>query len=136
MTITKAMLRDYLSDALPDAELAAIEAALRSDATVQARLSELREELDRGEHTLGAIWRRERLSCPSREQLGADLIGALDPEASDYIHFHLNTIGCPACQANVDDLKKKKQKPDDRTSARRQKIVHSSTGALEKAKKA
>jgi hypothetical protein len=104
--ITRQMLRDYLHDALPDAELAAVEKALRESAKLRALYKEVIEQEDRGEHTVGAIWRRERVSCPTRDQLGGYVLGAGDPELLDYIEFHLKTIGCPFCQANLDDLKK------------------------------
>lgn len=104
--ITRQMLRDYLHDALPDAELAAVEKALRENPRLRTLYKEVIEQEDRGEHTVGAIWRRERVSCLSRDQLGGFLLGAGDPELLDYIDFHLTTIGCPVCQANLDDLKK------------------------------
>lgn len=104
--ITREVLRDYLHDALPDAELVAIERALRSSAELRQLLAEVLEQEDRGEHTVGAIWRRERVSCPGREQLGGYLLEAGDPELLEYIRFHLEEIGCPYCQANLDDLKK------------------------------
>jgi hypothetical protein len=105
--ITRQMLRDYLNDALPDREAAAVERALRDDAKLRDKLREVLDEEDRGEHTVGAIWRRERVSCPSREQLGGFLLGAGDPELLDYVQFHLEVIGCPYCQANLDDLKQR-----------------------------
>jgi len=104
--ITREVLRDYLHDALPDSELAAVERALRTDPALRTLLSEVLEQEDRGEHTVGAIWRRERVSCPTRDQLGSYLLEAGDPEVLDYIRFHLEEIGCPYCQANLDDLKK------------------------------
>lgn len=104
--ITRQMLRDYLHDALPDAELAAVEKALRASAKLREIYREVIEQEDRGEHTLGAVWRRERVSCPTREQLGGYLLGAGDPELLEYVEFHLKTVGCPFCQANLDDLKK------------------------------
>jgi hypothetical protein len=104
--ITRQMLRDYLHDALPEAEMAAVEKALRGSPDLHQMLAEVREEEDRGEHSLGAIWRRERVSCPARDQLGGFLLGAGDADLLDYIQFHLNTIGCPYCLANLDDLKK------------------------------
>ncbi|MBA4186998.1 MAG: hypothetical protein C0467_03170 [Planctomycetaceae bacterium] len=104
--ITREVLRDYLHDALPDAELAAVERALRGSAEMRALLAEVLEQEDRGEHTVGAIWRRERVSCPHRDQLGSYLLEAGDPDLLDYIRFHLEEIGCPYCQANLDDLKK------------------------------
>jgi hypothetical protein len=104
--ITRQMLRDYLHDALPDPELAAVEKALRESAELRALYQEVIEQEDRGEHTVGAIWRRERVSCPTRDHLGGYLLGAGDPELVEYIEFHLKIIGCPYCQANLDDLKK------------------------------
>ena len=104
--ITRQMLRDYLHDALPDPELVAVEKALRESAKLRALYKDVVEQEDRGEHTVGAIWRRERVSCLSRDQLGSYLLGAGDSELLDYIEFHLKTIGCPYCQANLDDLKK------------------------------
>lgn len=106
--ITRQMLLDYLHDALPDAELAEVEKALRASAKLRAMYKDVIEQEDRGEHTVGAIWRRERVSCLTRDQLGSYLLGAGDPEVLDYVEFHLKTIGCPFCQANLDDLKKVK----------------------------
>lgn len=105
-SITREVLRDYLNDALPDAELVAVEKALRDSAELRTLLEEVLDQEDRGEHTAGAIWRRERVSCPTRDQLGGFLLGAGDSELLDYVRFHLDTIGCPYCQANLDDLRK------------------------------
>jgi hypothetical protein len=105
-SITREILRDYLNDALPDDELVAVERALRESAELRAMLKEVLEQEDRGEHTTGAIWRRERVSCPTRDQLGGYLLGAGDAELLEYIRFHLEEIGCPYCQANLDDLRK------------------------------
>lgn len=103
--ITPEVLRDYLHDALPEAESAQVERALREDPKLLAMLRKVIAEYDSGEHSLGAIWRRERVSCPTRDQLGGYLLEALDPEYLDYIRFHLEVIGCPVCQANLDDLR-------------------------------
>lgn len=104
--ITRQMLRDYLHDALPEAEMAAVEKALRGSKEYHLLLGEVRDEEDRGEHSVGAIWRRERVSCPSRDQLGGYLLGAGDEDLLAFVRFHLETIGCPYCLANLDDLKK------------------------------
>ena len=106
LPITPEVLRDYLNDALPDAQLVVVERALRESAKLRDMLRDVLEQEDRGEHTAGAIWRRERVSCPTRDQLGGYLLGAGDPELIEYICFHLEEIGCPYCQANLDDLKK------------------------------
>ncbi len=105
MRITPQMLRDYLDDALPDAEMAAVEQALRTDPHLQQLLGEVIAHLDRGEHSVGSIWRRTRASCPDRGLLGSYLLNTGDPRLLDYIRFHLEVIGCPYCQANLDDLR-------------------------------
>ena len=103
--ITPQMLRDYLTDSLPEAELARVEKQLREDAKLRAKLQKIKESEDQGEHTIGAIWRRERVSCPTRDQIRAFLLKAADKDELDYIKFHLDVIGCPFCQANLDDLR-------------------------------
>jgi hypothetical protein len=108
--ITRQVLRDFVEDDLPDAEKAAVEKAVRRDPDLAALLKDVRDELDRGEHSVGAIWRRERLSCPTREQLGQHLLGAAAPDLGDYIDFHLETVGCPYCLANLEDLKAVRKK--------------------------
>jgi hypothetical protein len=35
---------------------------------------------DAGVHSLGEIWRRNRVSCPTRQQLGSFLLGILSDE--------------------------------------------------------
>ena len=124
--ITKAMLRDYLNDALPDAEVGERRSCLARHAEDSALFKSVQQEIESGEHSIGAIWRRERLSCPTRDQLGSFLLKALDDDLETYIEFHLRTIGCPACQANLEDLEKKHAKVDAPTARRRQRIVNSS----------
>ncbi|QEL14606.1 hypothetical protein [Limnoglobus roseus] len=131
--ITREMLRDYIHDALPDHELPLVERALRDLPSVQALFNQVRQELDRGEHSIGAIWRRERLSCPTREQLGGFLLDALDPDLHEYIAFHLKTVGCPHCSANLDDLTKRQAEAEGPVKTRRQRILKSTAGVLRNA---
>ena len=130
--ITRQSLRDYLDDALPDAELAAVEKAVRDDPAVQAMFAEVRQEVDRGEHSVGGVWRREHLSCPTRDQIAGYVLGAGDPDLHDYIAFHLTTVGCPRCQANHDDLAKQNAEPDEPVRTRHKRIVDSSAGVLKR----
>lgn len=127
--ISREQLHAYLDDALTDSETARIEKALRDSAELRQRLRVAREEQDRGEHSLGAIWRRERLSCPSREDLNGFLHGILEADYHAYIEFHLKTVACPTCQANLDDLKEK-QTENHKAGRRRRKIFDSSAGLL------
>ncbi len=134
--ITRETLRDYLNDALPDAELAAVEKSLRENPDVRKLFDSVRQESDRGEHSVGAVWRRDRLSCPSRDQLGGYLLGAGDPELIDYIGFHIKTIGCAFCQANLEDLERvQADAVEPQTRTRRRRIVDSATGILPEKRK-
>src|SRR3989440_1282086 len=100
-------LEAYLDEALPAAEMARVEAAVRADSRLLAQLSAINARRDAGVHSLGEIWRRNRLTCPSRETLGALLLGTLPADQAGYVHFHLPTIGCRVCQANHADLRQR-----------------------------
>jgi hypothetical protein len=124
-------LRSYLADALPAEELARVEKALRDSASLRARLEDVRQDRsDANLHTLGAIWRRGRLTCPSRPQLGSFLLDALDPGLSGYITFHLDVVECPFCQANLADLKAKASQPAAAVKSRHRRILDSSRHLL------
>ncbi len=128
--ITREQLESYLDDALGDTETAQVEQALRESAALRQQLRALLQEGDRGEHSLGAIWRRQRLTCPGREQLGSYLLGALEPDAHDYLDFHLRTISCSFCLANLADLQALKQEANSQAQKRRQRFFESSHGLL------
>lgn len=128
--VTREQMHAYLDDALPEAEAAKVEQALRSSDTLRQQLRVVMQERDRGEHSVGAIWRRERLSCPSREQLGSFILEALDDDLMDYIRFHLDTICCPFCRANLADLKQQQEDSTQQTQQRRRRIFQSSAGLL------
>src|SRR5262249_44234837 len=83
--ISREQLNGYLDDALSDAETARVEDALRHSEPLRKQLRALMQERDRGEHSVGAVWRRHRLSCPNREHLGGYLMGILDSEFHDYV---------------------------------------------------
>ena len=130
--ITREHLRAYLDDALTDAETAHVEQALRASESLRGQLRLVMQERDRGEHSVGAVWRRARLSCPSREQLGSYLLQALDPDFQDYIEFHLRTVACPFCLANLTDLQTRQKEPVPQAQQRRRRYFQSSAGYLQK----
>jgi hypothetical protein len=129
--ITRELLSGYLEDALSDAETAHVEQALRDSEPLRRMLRLVMQERDRGEHSVGAIWCRERLSCPSRQQLGSYLLKALAPEFQDYIDFHLHTVACAFCQANLADLKAQNKEPAPKAKERRRRFFESSAGYLD-----
>jgi hypothetical protein len=129
--ITRELLAGYLDDALGETENAQIEQELRNSERLRIQLKQIIEERDRGEHSVGAIWRRQRLSCLPREQLGSFLLGVLDGDVQDYIQFHLQTIGCAFCLANLADLQTQQQEADGQVKKRRKRYYQSSAGLLQ-----
>jgi hypothetical protein len=126
-------LEAFLDEALPVERMAAIEDALRHSDELQQRLTAINGRRDAGVHSLGEIWRRHRLSCPTREQLGSYLLGVLPREAADYTRFHLETIGCRYCDASIVDLQAQQAAAEaDIAERRRQKYFQSSAGYLRK----
>jgi hypothetical protein len=102
--ITEQMLWDYLDEALPQKDMILVEKALRGSESLRQQLQQIMQRRDNGEHTVGAIWRRYRISCPDRDVLSGYLLNTGDPRLLDYVRFHLEVIGCPYCQANLEDL--------------------------------
>jgi hypothetical protein len=128
--ITRELLAGYLDDSLGESETARVEQALRQSDVLRRQLRALMLERDRGEHSIGAIWRRRRLSCPTREQLGSYLLQVLDPSAQEYIDFHLHTVACAYCLANLADLKARQDEPGPKVQQRRRRFFESSAGLL------
>ena len=110
--------------------MARIERALRADGKLSEQLRVINARRDAGLHSLGEIWRRHRLTCPSREQLGSYLLRALNEEVANYIRFHLEVSGCRTCAANFDDLKNRQTDEPAAVDNRRKKYFQSSAGHL------
>jgi len=123
-------LEAYLDEALPTDRMALIEEALRNSEDLQKQLTAINGRRDAGVHSLGEIWRRHRLSCATREQLGSYLLGVLPRGAQDYLKFHLETIKCRYCAASVEDLKTQLSAAGTEVTQRRQKYFQSSVGHL------
>ena len=123
-------LEAYLDEALDVEWMSRIESAVRSDPALLRRLAELNQRRDTGWHTIGDIWRRHRVSCPSRDQLGSYLLDVLEPQIADYVFFHISEIGCRYCQASLQDLQQQSRESGSHISARRQRYFQSSAGLL------
>ncbi|MEM6690588.1 MAG: hypothetical protein AAF664_14230 [Planctomycetota bacterium] len=119
----------YLDEGLSPALSSEIESAIRSDPELQVRLQSIRNRDNAGEHTIDAIWRRHRLSCPSRDELGKYVLGILDPEHAKYIQFHIEVVGCRFCAANLEDLQQANT-PAIAGSDRRRRYFQTSVGGL------
>ncbi len=130
ITIRQSDIEGYLDEALPAEQMARIEMALRDDPQLIRQVTVLQSRRDAGVHSLGDVWRRGRLSCPSREQLGSYLLGAMSEEAADYVAFHLEQIGCRYCRANLSDLENQQAERRQIAQKRRQRYFQSSAGYL------
>jgi hypothetical protein len=127
---TQADLEAYLDEALPMELMAQVEGALRDDPKLAQQLMAINGRRDAGLHSLGEIWRRHRLTCPSREQLGSFLLEVLDTDELAHIRFHLEVSGCRTCQANLEDLKTRRVEDRTAVEGRRKKYFQSSAGQL------
>ena len=132
--VTPAELEAYLDEALPPAEMAAIEAALRDEPELLEQLSVINRRRDAGVHSLGEVWRRHRLSCPTREELGRYLMDAMDREQAEFIRFHIEVSGCRFCAANAEDMRRRMDETGDIAQSRQKKYFDSSAGYLRKKK--
>jgi hypothetical protein len=56
---------------------------------------------------IGRLWAEERVSCPHRTLLQAylDGRGSIQKGAQEFVAFHVEELGCPACRVEVEDLK-------------------------------
>lgn len=119
----------WLDEQLPAERLAAFESQLRLHDSLRARVSVLIRNRDQGGNSVGEIWQRARLSCPTRSELGSYLLGVLPADYSDYIQFHLQTVGCRLCHANLNDLEEQSTQ-SQHVPNRRRRFFESSAGLL------
>jgi hypothetical protein len=129
-TIPDAELLAYLDEMLLPERAAVVEKELRASAALRQHATILTRRRDQGGHTVGEIWRRERLSCLTRSQLGSYLLGTLDDGLASYVEFHLRTIGCRICEANLRDIESGSRRSDGHLQQRRRKFFESSAGLL------
>jgi hypothetical protein len=123
-----ATLLAYIEEALPVEQMTRIEFQLRGDEALRGRLTYLISQRDNGVHSIGDIWRRHRLSCPSRDEIGSLLLQAMSEEKMEYIHFHIHKMGCRYCKSNYEDLANSHH--HEAVTARRRKYFQSSVGRL------
>ncbi|MEX1232422.1 MAG: hypothetical protein WEB58_19405 [Planctomycetaceae bacterium] len=122
----------YLDEQLTTPVLAELEQELRDSATLRTRLARLMTLRNQGDHSVGEIWREQRLSCPERGVLRRYLLGMLDDELKDYIRFHTEIVGCRYCTANLADLSTAGEASAPETETRTKRYFESSAGELPK----
>ena len=132
VSFTDQQLQAYLDESLPSDLMADVEQALRDDEAVRDRIVNLAGMREAGVHSLGEIWRKNRLSCPTRQQLGSYVLGVLEPDLQDYVQFHIETVGCRLCLANLEDLKRQSTEQQQTAQTRRRRYFQTSAGYLGK----
>ncbi len=128
MSWTDREIASWLDEMLSADRMADFEAELRTSSQLQSRVTQAIRNRDQGGFSVGEIWARTGLSCPSRAQLGGFLLSTLPQEDAAYIEFHLQTVGCRVCQANLNDLEEQSTQSD--AIPRRRKFFESSAGLL------
>jgi len=118
----------YADERLAPQRAAELERLFRASDTLVKRFLALVQSVDHGDQTLGAMWRRGRWSCPPRAVLTAFVDGRLGDGLSQYIRFHVETVGCRICAASLADLSGPDSPIDSESRVR--KIFQSSAGSL------
>ncbi len=129
MLWTDRELTAWLDELLPATRMAEFEQQLRTDKGLQARVAQIIRNRDQGGNTIGEVWQRARLSCPSRTEMGGFLLGTVSPEVAQYLEFHIHTVGCRVCQANLHDLEEQSTQ-SEQVPGRRRRFFESSAGLL------
>ncbi|MFP4145715.1 MAG: RNA polymerase sigma factor [Phycisphaeraceae bacterium] len=80
------------------------------------------------EALLTQVWEQLRPSCPKRSTIGHYLLGAVEPAWQDFLHFHLETLGCRFCRANLEDLQA--ETAGDVDAGAQARILQSTVGFL------
>lgn len=132
MKYSLAQLEAYLDEDLDAESMSDIEDALRDDSQLLGTLSAILSRRESGVHSVGSVWRRASITCPSRELIADGLLGILDEDHNDYIQFHINEVGCRLCQAHLDDLTSQQAGNKEISSTRRQRYFESTAGYLRK----
>ncbi len=126
-TFTNEELLAYVDERLVPARASEVERQLRASGALMQRLAQLLQAAERGDATLGGMWRRGRWNCPPRAVWAGFVSGRLGDGLSQYLQFHLDTVGCRICAASVTDLRQNDRSEDEE---RVRKIFQSSAGAL------
>lgn len=103
-TFTDAEIIAFLDESLSPERSTELESALKSDLPLRERFLAKIGQQAAGLHTIGSIWQRMKLTCPTRQELQDFLQDKLEPNLENYVRFHLIQIGCRYCQANCADL--------------------------------
>lgn len=98
----------YIDGALSPEEADAFTSMAYGDSELRGKIRTVQTEFDYHNHTVGSLWRRNQLTCPSDQDIVDYQRGALaiiNPEIADYVQFHLTSIRCIYCISTAAELK-------------------------------
>ena len=68
----------------------------------QESIQSLEEEILSLQIPLSEIWFRDHISCPHGAHLAGYRASTLEADALEYVSFHVEELGCPHCQARLE----------------------------------
>jgi len=74
------------------------------------------------------VWESMRPSCPKRTTLGKYTLKILPPDWDEFVRFHVGTLGCTFCNANLAELQTKHQAPE--VTSQHERFFNSTIGFL------
>jgi hypothetical protein len=80
----------------------------QEDSELRGQIRTVQSEFDYHNHTVGSLWRRNQLTCPSDQEIADYQRGELAiiyPKIADHLQFHLNSIRCIYCISTAAELK-------------------------------
>lgn len=98
----------YIDGALSPEETEAFALKAQRDSELRGQIRTVQSEFDYHNHTVGSLWRRNQLTCPSDQDIVDYQRGELaiiNPEIADYVQFHLKSIRCIYCISSAAERK-------------------------------
>jgi RNA polymerase sigma factor (sigma-70 family) len=80
--------------------------------------------------SLNQVWENQRPSCPKRTTLGKFSLELLPDDWTDFVHFHVNLLGCSYCRANLEELEDESGTTESRQFS--QQLFQSTIGFLQR----
>ena len=98
----------YIDGALSPEEADAFTSMAYGDSELRGKIRTVQTEFDYHNHTVGSLWRRNQLTCPSDQEIVDYQRGELAiiyPKIADHLQFHLNSIRCIYCISTAAEWK-------------------------------
>jgi len=108
LVYSREYIHAHIDGALSQEETDAFDLEAQVNSELRGQIRAVQSEFDYHNHTVGSLWRRNQLTCPSDQDIADYLRGGLaiiNPEIADYVQFHLTSIRCIYCISTAAELK-------------------------------